>query len=89
MMRAHHYVSIEDRTMTREQALPYVSYYLDDAPSPDHSTTDIKDDARLVGWQCGFEPLFIAVQSYLPGVRIDDEEAIEIATDYLQEIGWR
>jgi hypothetical protein len=52
MMRAHHYVSIEDRTMTREQALPYVSYYLDDAPSPDHSTTDIKDDARLVGWQC-------------------------------------
>ncbi len=74
--------------MTREQALPYVAHYLDDALSPDHSAGDLRDDARLVGWQCGFEPLFVAVQSYLPGVRLDDDEAAEIATDYLAEIGW-
>lgn len=41
----------------------------------------------LVGWQCGFEPLFVAVHSYLD-VRLDDDEAIELATDYLVERGW-
>ena len=43
--------------------------------------------SRLVGWQCGFEPLFVAVHSYLD-VRIDDQEAEEMAADYLEEIGW-
>lgn len=41
----------------------------------------------LVGWQCGFEPLFVAVHSYLD-LQIHEPEAIEMATDYLQEIGW-
>lgn len=41
----------------------------------------------LVGWQCGFEPLFVAVHSYLD-VRVDDEEAEELAADWLEEIGW-
>jgi hypothetical protein len=44
-------------------------------------------NARLVGWQCGFEPLFVAVWSYLD-VRLDDCEAEEIATDFLIERGW-
>lgn len=74
--------------MTRKQALPYIGYYLDDALSPDHSAADLREDARLVGWQCGFEPLFVAVQSGIPGVRLDDDEAEEIATDYLAKIGW-
>lgn len=43
--------------------------------------------SRLVGWQCGFEPLFVAVHSYLD-VRVDDGEAIEMATDYLDDRGW-
>lgn len=72
--------------MTRKQALPYVSYTIDDALSADRQP--ISESARLVGWQCGFEPLFVAVQSYLPGITLDDEEAEEIATDYLREIGW-
>lgn len=72
--------------MTREQALPYVSHILDDALSPAHNTP--AESARLVGWQCGLEPLFVAVQSYLPGVVLSPEEAAEIATDYLAEIGW-
>lgn len=41
----------------------------------------------LVGWQCGFEPLFVAVHSYLD-VRLDDDEAEEMAREYLEEINW-
>jgi hypothetical protein len=32
--------------------------------------------------------MFVAVHSYLPAVRLDDDTAEEIATDYLKEIGW-
>lgn len=74
--------------MLREQALPFVVHVLDDALSDDHKISDILPNARLVGWQCGFEPMFVAVQSYLPNTRVDDSDAIEIATDYLSEIGW-
>jgi hypothetical protein len=78
--------------MTRAQAIPYISYCVDDALSP----RDIKDmppNARLVGWQCGFEPLFVAVWSYLADTqgnhnRLDEDEAEEIATDYLKEKNW-
>jgi hypothetical protein len=69
-------------------ALPYVSYVLDDALSADHAVADMLPNATLVGWQCGFEPLFVAVQSYLPDTRIDGDDAVEIAMDYLEEIGW-
>lgn len=74
--------------MTRTQALPYVAYVLDDALSAAHPISDMRADARLIGWQCGFEPLFVAVQSYIPGVVLTDEEAEEIATDYLTERNW-
>jgi hypothetical protein len=73
--------------MTRTQALPYVAYVLDDALAV-YPVTDMVCNATLVGWQCGFEPMFVAVQSYLPGVRIDADEAEEIAADYLREIKW-
>ena len=72
--------------MKRSDAIPYISFCLDDALA----VRDIKDmlhNSRLVGWQCGFEPLFVAVWSYL-GNTLDDDEAEEIATDYLKEIGW-
>lgn len=72
--------------MTRELALPYISYCVDDALS-ERSIKDMPADARLVGWQCGFEPLFVAVWSYL-GVRLGDEEAEEIASDLLREKNW-
>lgn len=74
--------------MTRNQALPYIGHILDDALSPDHSMDDLRADAVLVGWQCGFEPMFVAVQSCIPGVVLDADDATEIATDYLTEIGW-
>jgi len=41
----------------------------------------------LVGWQCGFEPLFVAVHSYLD-VRIDDADAEDMAAEYLEERNW-
>jgi len=45
-------------------------------------------NARLVGWQCGFETMFVAAYSYLPGVKLDTETAIDLATEALQECGW-
>lgn len=73
--------------MKRSDALPYVSYFVDDALS-EHSANDMPSDARLVGWQCGFEPLFVAVWSYLPGVKLGAEDAADIARDLLAEKNW-
>jgi hypothetical protein len=74
--------------MTREQALPYIAHCVDDAGS----IRDIKDmpaNARLVGWQCGFEPMFVAVWTYLPGEdQPDYSEAVGLAVDLLTEIDW-
>ena len=72
--------------MNRTTALPHIGYYLDDALSerlPQHMPAN----ARLVGWQCGFEPMFVAVWSYL-GVRLDDDEAKSLATILLWEKKW-
>ena len=41
----------------------------------------------LVGWQCGFEPLFVAVHSYMD-VELDDQEVEDLARDYLDERNW-
>lgn len=72
--------------MTRDQALPYVGHCVDDALA-ERKIADMPSNARLVGWQCGFEPMFVAVWSYLD-VRIDDDEAVELATDLLSEKKW-
>lgn len=74
-------------SMTREMAIPYISYVLNDALN-DLPISALQNNATLVGWQCGFEPLFVAVQSYLPDTIVDADEAIEIATDWLEEIDW-
>lgn len=42
---------------------------------------------KLVGWQCGFEPMFIAVVDYFGG-ELSNEKAEEVAVDYLTEISW-
>ncbi len=76
--------------MNRTDALRYVSFAIDDSlySHPLYSSDTIPDNARLIGWQCGFEPLFVAVFSYLPGVALEDGEAEEIARDFLEERGW-
>jgi hypothetical protein len=72
--------------MTREQATPYISFCVDDALAV-RSIDDMPANARLIGWQCGFEPLFVAVWSYL-NVRLDDDDAMSIAMDLLDERKW-
>jgi hypothetical protein len=72
--------------MTKEQVMPYLAYAVDDALS-ERNIADMPANARFVGWQCGFEPLFVAVWSYLD-VRLDDDEAEEIAADFLNEKNW-
>lgn len=73
--------------MKRREALKYVAIGIDAALSP-RDLSDMPCDARLVGWQCGFEPMFVAVWSYLPGCKLDESEAIDLATDLLTERGW-
>lgn len=81
--------------MNRSDAIPFVSFWCDDAgaageftPQNVQALTDQLGSARLVGWQCGFEPLFVAVYSYLPGCKVCADEAEELARDYLLERGW-
>lgn len=84
--------------MTRTQATPYVSFVVDDAGSgrslgdDPHAVVreacaEFKYPSVLVGWQCGLEPLFVAVHSYLD-VKLDDDEAEEMVGNYLAERGW-
>lgn len=57
----------------------------------DQNVDSFSHPSVLVGWQCGFEPLFVAVHSHMGAgadYEIDDEEAEELATDYLRERGW-
>lgn len=74
---------------TRKSALQYCSALLDDSLNVRSGISgEVRDDAVLVGWQCGFESMFVAVQSYLPGVTLSEEDAVEIAKDWLKEVEW-
>jgi hypothetical protein len=43
---------------------------------------------RMIGWLAFLETVFVAVRSHLPGVKLTDEVAKDLARDYLTEIGW-
>jgi hypothetical protein len=79
MLNAHH-------------LLEYVAWVVDDAGCGRHPGADehakVTKYSTLVGWQCGFEPLVVAVNSYLPGVMIEADEAVDLATDLLDEKRW-
>ena len=70
----------------RSKAIEYVGHHVDDAMGD--AEKPITENTRLVGFQCGFEPMFVAVHSYLPGCSCDDDEAEELAIDSLEESGW-
>lgn len=72
--------------MKRSDALRHVSYVLDDALAV-RTLADVPANACLVGWQCGFEPMFVAVFSYM-GFAVDEDDAVDIAVDYLLEKNW-
>lgn len=84
--------------MNRSIATPYVSFVVDDAGCGrslgDDPHAIVRESGSrftypsvLVGWQCGFEPLFVAVHSYLD-VQVTPEEAVEMATEFLAERNW-
>jgi hypothetical protein len=72
--------------MKRSDALKYIGHHVDDAQSTDEKPVTCR--TTLVGWQCGFEPMFVAVNSYLPDCIVDESEAIDLAWDSLDEKGW-
>ena len=75
--------------MTRREAVQYVSFQMDDAHDRrEAKPSDVKSDDRLVGFHQEGEMVFVAVRSYLPGVKLTDEIAKDLARDYLTEIGW-
>ena len=73
--------------MNREQARDYISFCVDDAMQF-QSIDDMPATARLVGWQCGFEPLFVAVWSRHRDLRVSDLSAEIIAAAILEGRGW-
>ena len=85
--------------MNRSDAVPYVSFVVDDTGCGRELGADqhavirnacedkFSYPSRLIGWQCGFEPLFVAVHSYLD-VELEDTEAEDMAREYLEERGW-
>jgi len=72
--------------MTRQDAIKNIGHYIDDAMSTHEQP--VTPRTTLVGWQCGFEPMFVAVNSYLDGCVVEEDEAVELATALLQEIKW-
>jgi hypothetical protein len=75
--------------MTREEAVQFVSYLVDDALNRrEAKPSDVVSDDRLIGFNQGLETVFVAVRSYLPGVRLTDEVASNLARHHLTEIGW-
>jgi hypothetical protein len=75
--------------MTREEAIRHVSFQMDDAHDRrDAKPADVNSDDRLVGFHQDLETVFVAVRSHLPGVKLADEVAKDLARDYLTEIGW-
>lgn len=74
--------------MNRQDAIPYLRSEAIDNSQAFRRVEDRPDNARFIGWQCGAEPMFVAVWSYLPNHRLDDYDAIELVIDYLCEKGW-
>lgn len=75
--------------MKRAEALLFVSYFVDDTGNARKAYAgDLPPGCTLIGWQCGFEPLFVAVGSYLPNCYVGADEAEELAAGYLAERDW-
>jgi hypothetical protein len=75
--------------MTREEAIELVSFLVDDSLNRrEAKPVDVNSDDRLIGFNQGLETVFVAVRSYLPGIRLSDEIAQNLARHQLTEIGW-
>jgi len=66
--------------MTREEAILYVSFQMDDAHYRRHARpADVSPDHRLVGFRQDLEIVFVAVRSHRPGVTLSDEAVKDLA----------
>jgi hypothetical protein len=75
--------------MTREEALQYVCFQMDDHQDRRHATpNDVAPDDRLVGFHQYGETVFVLVRSHRSGVTLAEQIAKDLARDYLTEIGW-
>jgi hypothetical protein len=70
----------------RSEALENITHHVDDALSTHFQ--DSTERTVLVCWEGQGEPAIVAVNSYLPDCRCDEEEAEELARDLLQELNW-
>lgn len=72
----------------KSDAIPYVRFAVDSALAPRDANGPFPDDARYVGYENNLYPgpVFVAVWNYLPGLRLHDDEAEEIARDFLAEV---
>jgi hypothetical protein len=75
--------------MTREAAIEFVCFQMDDAHDRRKAKScDVNLDDRLIGFHQDLEIVFVAVRSHITGVRLTDQVAMDLARDYLTEIGW-
>ena len=71
----------------REQALKYVSYVIDEyGKQLPESELDPKS-AILVGWQCGFEPMYVAIKSEDSAIT-SEVDAEDIVRAFLEKKKW-
>jgi hypothetical protein len=74
--------------MTREEAILLVSFQMDDGHDRRHAKpNDVRPSDRLVGFHQLYETVFVAVRSST-GIVLSDQNAKDLARDYLTEIGW-
>jgi hypothetical protein len=75
--------------MTREEAIQYVPFQMDDAHDRRRAGSgDVNTDDRLVGFHQDLEIVFVAVRSHRPGIKLTNQIAKDLARHYLTEIGW-
>jgi hypothetical protein len=75
--------------MTRDEALQFVAFLMDDGEHRRKAKADdVAEDDLLVGFHQLHETIVVVVRSSLPGVRMDEQLAKDLARDYLTEIGW-
>ena len=94
-----HFLKDEHDNKKHAEYLEYVSYVVDDSGNgragnksdPHLPGNELNPDAKhrpvLIVYQCGFEPMVVAVYSYLDVV-IYEGDAEDMANEYLIEIDW-
>ena len=68
------------------KAIQHIGYYIDDAQCNERFM--LTKNTVLVGWQCGFEPMFVACHSYLDDAKLTSDDAVEMAIELLIELDW-